>query len=373
MIKHVKNPAHDETFPSWLYRISVTRAAPNYSVFKAALLELIRGSVVKNGLHQNGDIFLADEGADIDYDMKLIQDVANTHLAEFRIKCSFFAPCIGLVVPCTLRSFYCPQCLRDDVASIGFPYWRKSWTYCVTAYCYQHNRLLTTARANTHSYDRAWSAFKEDMTHSSSNAFRSMRDRLAIQVQRWYFKRPGFCTLELENTHSTMVFFELTYSLLLKCRTRFEDGGYACALARDYRGKIIQKSMPLRERIQTGVGISVPLQRACALILTGTILGLISPAQIAQFIKLAKDSGVPWPSSPFDIGKMTIIYAHRDEYLELRALYAATPAHVITRCAEFFRGLEHGVYALRDEHSSEDRKWLQGGSPHLRWLGSTQE
>lgn len=373
MIKGAKRPANDETFSSWLYRISVTRAAANYSAFLSALIALVSPYPAQGILQGHGKSLRTAEGSDIDYDMKQIQHVIYTHLADFHIKHIFFLPSNDLVVPCAMRIFYCPQCLREDVASIGFPYWRKSWTYCVSAYCFQHKRLLMASRANANSYDRAWSAFMEEMPATPLGAFRLTRDRLAIQVQRWYFERPGFSDLGLEHAQSSMELFELTYSLLLKCRTRFEDGGYACSLARECRGQIIQKSLPLSERIQTGVNISLPLQRAYALILTGTILGLVSPPQITRLVRLARQSGIPWPSTPFEIGKMAILYADREEYLALRELYSGTPAHLIARCAEFIRGLEHGVYSLRDEYSSQDRKWLQGGLPHQRWLVFPEE
>ncbi|MCI1024762.1 TniQ family protein [Pseudomonas putida] len=370
MIKNAKRPAQDETFSSWLYRVCITRSASDYNAFTMALKAMITRE------RRAPEMVLASqesdqwpwESTDIDYDMDLIREVIGIYLSSFGVKQDYFASTFSLVVPHTMRNHYCPACLREDITAIEFPCWRKAWTYCMTAYCYQHKRLLVTMRSGPSTYDRAWQAFKEEASDSPSNAFRMMRDRLAIRVQRWYFRRPSFNTLGLENTQSTKALFDLTYSLLLKQRTRFEGGGYACALARENRGQVIPKSMPLTERIQIGVSISSPLQRSYALILTGMILGLILPSQITRFVGLAKQSGVPWPSTPFIIGKMAILYSNREEYLELRKLYSATPPDLIARCAEFFRGLEHAVYSLRDEYSSQDRLWLESGAPHQRWL-----
>lgn len=368
MIKKVKRPAYDEAFPSWLYRISITRSGPNYSSFATALRALISRAPEQTVPQSQGESLRSGEHADFDYDMHLIQNIIDSYLPNLGIRHGLFEPRRCMVVPYAMRNYYCPKCLRDDVRTTGFPHWRKSWTYCMTAYCLEHKRLLMVSQANANAYDRAWCAFKEEISDNPLNAFRLMRDRLAIQMQRWYFRQPGFNELGLKNEQNSKALFDLTYSLLLKCRTRFEDGGYACSLAREYRGQTIQKSLPLSERIVIGVNVSVPLQRSYALILTGTVLGLTSELQITRFVSLARKLSIPWPSTPFEIGKMAILYASREEYLELRKLYSATPAHLIVRCAEFFTGLEHGVYSLRDEHSSRDREWLESGSPYERWL-----
>lgn len=370
MVKNVMRPAPDETFSSWLYRVSVTRSASDYVAFTVALKALIsqkNGATQKMPLNQGPEQWL-HECADIDYDMDLISEVISTYLVSFGIKEEYFLCTSALVIPHAMRNHYCPECLRDDITAVGFPYWRKAWTYGMTAYCSQHKRLLVMSRSSPGSYDRAWQAFKEAAPDRLLNTFRTMRDRLAIRIQLWYFRRPGFNTFGLENTHATRVLFDLTFSLLLKQRTRFEEGGYACALARENRGQIYPTSLNLTERIQTGVLISSPLQRAYALILTGMVLGLIRPSQITKFVGLAKQSSILWPSTPFEIGKMTILYANREEYLELRKLYSETPSDLIVRCAEFFRGLEHAVYSLRDEYSSRDRVWLERGAPYQRWL-----
>jgi len=373
MIKIVKRPAYDETFPSWLYRISITRSGPDYSAFSNALQALISRAPERTLSQSRAKDVRSSEGADFDYDMHMIQSVIDNYLAKFGIRLGFFEPRRCLILPYAMRNFYCPECLIDDVKTRGFPHWRKSWTYCMTAYCFEHKRLLVMSQANANAYDRAWCAFKEEICDTPFNAYWLIRDRLAIQIQRWYFGQPGFNDLGLKNVQSSTALFDLTYSLLLKCRTKFEDGGYACSLAREYRGQIIQKSLPLSERIKIGVNVSVPLQRSYALILTGIVLGLTSQPQISRFVRLARQRGIPWPSTPYEIGKMAILYASREEYLELRMLYSATPAHLIVKCAEFFKGLEHGVYSLRDEYSSRDREWLESGSPYERWLAPLEE
>ncbi|RRV10590.1 hypothetical protein EGJ27_02965 [Pseudomonas sp. v388] len=376
MARYVKRPAYDETLSSWLYRVSVTRSGSQYSKFTAALRALTKDvthpiSPLKYALGNeigSETTLFANRDADIDYDMNLVKGVVGASLEQFGVNLQFFVPNSDLITPFSMRRYYCPDCLEEDVAAIGFPYWRKSWTYCMTGYCVQHNRLLAISRTSPSDYDRAWIAFKEDSAGAPSNPFRRMRDRLAIRIQCWYFRQPGFNTFGLVHSGRSVAMFDLTYSLLLKCRTRFDGGGYACALAREYRAQIVRQILPLSERIQTGLAQAVPVQRAYALILTGMILGLISTEHIARFVGLARQHGIPWPSTPFEIGKMAMQYASREEYFVLRELYSATPASLVDRCADFFRGLEHGAYSLRDEYSSRDREWLNSGSPHQRWM-----
>lgn len=379
MVRYVKRPAYDETLSSWLYRVSVTRSGPQYSKFTADLKALT--ALTRDATHPSSPLkytlgkkigreitLCVNSDADIDYDMNLVEGVVGASLEQFEVNLQFFVPNSDMITPFGMRRYYCPDCLEEDVAAIGFPCWRKSWTYCMTGYCLQHNRLLVMSRMSPSDYDRAWIAFKEDSVGAPSNPFRLMRDRLAIRIQRWYFKQPGFNSLGLGHSQRSIALFDLTYSLLLKCRTRFDGGGYACALAREYRTQIVQKNLPLGERIQTGMAQAVPVQRAYALILTGMILGLTSTDHIAMFVGLAREHGISWPSTPFEIGMMAMQYASRDEYFALRRLYSATPASLVARCADFFRGLEHGVYSLRDEYSSQDREWLNSGSPHQRWM-----
>jgi hypothetical protein len=371
MVNNVRRPAYDETFSSWLYRIAVTRSALGYGAFSAALKDLVSRNFKGDFNPKLFGMQLEKDVVDIDYDPQVIQEVIGSWLPSHGIYWEYFLPRSTLVVTYSMRNHYCPECLRGDIATIGFPYWRKAWSNATSAYCLQHKRLLVSLPPGLSTYDRAWKAFKEGAPDVpvTVSLFKQLRDRLAMRIQRWYFRRPGFCTLGLENTQQVRFFFDLTYSLFLKMRTRFEDGGIACVLAREHHGQIHPESLTLSDRIRIGIDVSTCGQRAFALILTGIILGLLPEELIMRFTKMARQSGIPWPKTPFEVGKMAILYAHREEYLELRRVYSSTPVSLVDRCSEFFRGLEHSVHVLRDEFSPQDRKWLETGAPHLRWAG----
>jgi len=401
MFEGVSKPCADESFSSWLYRIATTRRSCSHHEFLLALYDYAAFAQDHIAMTMRGgepQWYVGCEAIDLDYDTQLFNKLIGDRLSAFNIPADFFKAEAALVTPWPLRSLYCPSCLREDVARSAFPYWRRTWTYGTTAYCIKHRRVLASLRNNAGNSSRAWEAFKqgdENLTELHRGrahvAFDAFKSALGMRVQEWRQRRQSNNVFFGLETHASMRqrvrtktaesqgivqqivkteigrMFDVTYSLLLKKRTIYHEGGYAKTLANGLADSPAHMQLSLVDRIRTGVALSDASQRGCALVLTGIVLGLFTDDQVAKLLSLARSAGAVWPQDPFEIGRWAINYSSREEYLELRKLYRPFPTAIILRCGKYFAGLEQGILVVKDEHSGVDRAWHNSGRSYLRW------
>ncbi|USR42015.1 TniQ family protein [Ectopseudomonas hydrolytica] len=138
----------DETLSSWLFRCSVSRHVQNFK--RIGLSE--KPTSWWEGLE------IKSIDPDVDYLEASKRFARNMNVSFHGNFEQFFSFKRSDVVDWRYRRFFCPDCLRADVANGRLPMWRKSWCYAHSSICMMHGKHLESLN-DASRYSKAWEAF----------------------------------------------------------------------------------------------------------------------------------------------------------------------------------------------------------------------
>jgi hypothetical protein len=322
---------------------------------------------------------------DFDFEASPLRDVAcdvsNLSVDSFQ---RIFGAEQELVVPWDYRCVYCPDCLENDVREVGYPCWRKSWCYGTSVYCVTHEKLLAMRPSGKETgHDRAWDAFKHHPSESETPHGRTgwfspngaaYRNKLAIRVQRWLQSLARAAHVVLPGTNDRVSALSVKtaalamYSILLRQHTRYSTGGYAKTLVRTRRPELSAANKHLADRLKTGIYESSPYERMCALLLVGSLFGLIKPLETVRLQALARAANSQWPTNVRRIGQLAMTFKNPDEYLLIRTLFLGVDRKVMVHISAFIDGLERSTLSMREFRKNPAAGCSAGTALWERWL-----
>lgn len=224
-----------------------------------------------------------------------------------------FAIKTGELVEWNYRHFYCPECLREDVARRQLPMWQKSWCYEGASTCIVHGRQLDTLRDSSR-YSKGWDAFVQHCnTRANSaveigNVFSRLRSTTISMVAKSISHYGEPRRDELGDLFSKL------YRIFLQAPYKGSHGGAARIHFHTERHGRFTEQKSLENSFLMGPSTADPPSRFGSMILTGALLNIISES---RYMMLARAHETVRFNSlfPRDLHQAAAFpYLNRDEY-----------------------------------------------------------
>lgn len=268
LLRGLPTPGSDETLGSWLFRCSVNRHSRVY-----------------HHLHLGGrpsswwaDLDLKYADPDIDFIAavnKLADAGYQTHAKTLE---THFAIQTGELVEWNYRHFYCPECLRKDVASGRLPMWQKRWCYEGTSTCILHGRQLDTL-IDSSRYSKAWDAFVQHCNTKANGAIEigTVFSRLRSTTMSMVAKSISH---DGHPQHGDLGdLFTKLYRIFLQAPYKGSHGGAARIHFHTGRHGRLTESKSLENSFLMGPSTADSPSRFGSMIFSGALLGIISESR----------------------------------------------------------------------------------------------
>lgn len=272
-------PGVDETLSSWLFRCSFHR----HTVDITRLALSARPSRWWEGL----ELQYADPDTDFLSASKRIK-LRGEHIDPGVLK-EYFCLSNGFAVDWRYRHFFCPDCLRGDVASGHLPMWRKSWCYLSSTICSMHGRDLVMLSDASH-YSKAWNAFVQEC-NSNSGRIAAKGSKLAR------FRITTLSKIEhllaYKRTKQRTILFDLfnnLFDILLQSPFHGSRGGAARIYFQSKVGIRFADPGSFEQSILKGSSTADPSSRFGSMLLAASLLGVLPPSKFSMFIKACEDA-----------------------------------------------------------------------------------
>lgn len=305
----------------------------------------------------NNLIAFFESSIDIDFDFSSTSSLQLLNRAKLDTKRleAIFRAHTNWTLSQDSRLAYCSECLKEDVASGGPPYWRKSWCYLHCPICIRHKSMLSLGEPFDFALDKTWGIFLGDCRaewgrevknivpwRQSNAAKRAIL--LALRVQRLLIsahrKRmivlPGWS--QPVNSNDFLCFSKFLFEEFLLPRGR---GPHSDGIAR-----LTQCGMPrlsseltLQELINAGCSDCNAFCRITALVLIGCVFGLFPQERFVAARKSLELSAGVNCGSAFSIARHGIATpkAHAIDVVEL--LLESSSWEFKNRLSDFVAGL----------------------------------
>lgn len=231
-------------------------------------------------------------GVDLDFDFSspsTLRLLAKKNDRVCRLLPYFRASSTWLL-PWENRLAYCLECMKEDVAAGGAPYWRKSWCYLHCPICVKHKQMLLLGNPLSVCLFKSWRTFFEECRGDISNDTKCLSPwrqstasekavRLALRVQCLLMSAHRSSTILLPgdrvpvNSNDFLCFSRFLFEEFLLPRSR--------GLCADGVARLSQCGMPRQAReatwqdaINAGCSDCHAFCRIVALVLIGCVLKL---------------------------------------------------------------------------------------------------
>jgi hypothetical protein len=277
-------PNLDECFSSWVYR----------NIVKYPRVRFLLSDVhVTGSSGKYGDTIYEDP--DFDIKCRYVQEVLlRLELTEAEFS-SFFEGTPGKLLPLPARRFFCPDCLRDDVARGSLPYWRKEWCRTVSVFCSKHEQRLACIYPTFNFIERGWQAFSQIASasmgdHTGTRFYEIWSDTslqqkvfgLTNKVLSWYLQEEGVKPDIALPGSASVEAFDLALEIFTQAPGLYTVPGHAWyfSFACKLRFQRFRRHYPwLLENGAYEVNIN---QRICAVIMAGQVLGIITENDLCE-------------------------------------------------------------------------------------------
>lgn len=285
-------PFPDESFSSWLNR------QPTTTVSRFDLMQKI------GEFHNNERITSLSKDPDFDLPYFAARSLrALFELPPLRLR--FFCPESSWIIPHSLSDFACPTCLAMSLKTSGRMVFKKSWRYVGSPICPIHNKLILRYEPG-----------RLDMVQFLSSSRDSLRTRLdtvalsalctyALPMQQ-HVLRVERGMLRSSNTHiAQKKNLQKANKFLLEfllhagadaggIATQFITAPKVCNNNRREHG--------WRMLMAIGALESNSLERTCALIMLGIIVGKLGKSHIRRIHEAVEPAGYAYNWAAFEIG-----------------------------------------------------------------------
>lgn len=261
-------PGYDETLASWLFRCSVNRHP-----FMSYHLQLAERPVRWwAGL----ELKSADPDTDFAAAVNTLK-VAGFH-ANSSILEKGFAFQKGALVDWSYRRFYCPDCLREDVAKGHLPMWRKNWCYEESTACNIHCRRLEEL-IDPSRYSKAWDAFVQLCNTNAGIAFETNRvvSRLRSTTLIKIAKSISHDGVAQRGTLGSL--FGKLFSVFLQAPYKGTHGGAARIHFQTERRGQFAEPKSLEHSFSIGPSTADSSSRFGSMLFAGSLLGIITESR----------------------------------------------------------------------------------------------
>ncbi|CAD2260773.1 hypothetical protein PSEUDT2_04069 [Stutzerimonas stutzeri] len=272
-------PGVDETLSSWLFRCSFNRYTVNFT--RLALTE--RPSQWWEGL----ELKSADPDTDF-LSASRRMGPGREHINPDLLR-NYFCLRNGTVVEWSRRRFFCPDCLRDDVASGHLPMWRKSWCYVHSCICIVHNRELI-ALSDASRYSKAWDAFVQDC-NSISGSIAAKDSRLPRFRSTTLMKvEHSLASNRVSQRIMLVDLFSSLFSIFLQSPFHGSRGGAARIHFQSERGMRFADPPSFEQSILKGPSTADPSSRFGSVVFAASLLGILPHSRFLMFTKACEDA-----------------------------------------------------------------------------------
>lgn len=196
----------------------------------------------------------------------------------------FFCLTNGTVIEWRYRRLFCPDCLRDDVASGHLPMWRKSWCYAHSCICCVHDRELM-ALFDASRYSKAWDAFVQ-ICNSIPNAI-AIKDSTLSRFRPTTLSKieDSLACSEIKKKFMLVDLFNSLLSIFLQAPFRGSRGGAARIYCQSERGVRFADPPSFEQSILSGPSTADSSSRFGGVMFAALLLGIIPQARFLMFIK----------------------------------------------------------------------------------------
>lgn len=324
---------YDECLSSWVWRCSQSRY-PTGMDFQSFLREV-----------DDPDFSFSELQAGLD----------RLGISQGEAQC-FFDARSPWVFPWEQRSVFCPQCLGDDIAAGGLPYWRKSWSYLHCPICIEHNRLLVLFERYYPYFDKAWIAFSDDCIAPLNSSTRCRVPwkqppsslgviSLALKIQKLlttahhkatiYFSACGTMCSSSEILRVSRFLFE--YFLFPRLRVPTGDG---VARGMQYGVARVDERMTREQAKLYGCNDCDVFSRVTALILIGCVLRLV-PVELFKRVRRSLRLFIHLESgAAYDIGRCGLTFLTRNEHRAAVDFFESLSDSMRGLLSDFLNGLK---------------------------------
>ncbi|MEW5609006.1 hypothetical protein [Pseudomonas juntendi] len=241
------------------------------------------------------------------------------------------------------RNLSCEDCLAHSFFSFRFPVWKKDWCYLTSAYCPEHQRLLTCPPTLPPIESRMWDCYLHNLWRGRSPAKPEER-RLALlagKAQAWIQKRVATHPLESDVLHSL-------YGLLLSRRTLHAVEGVAASGFGHPPRSPYRWCLNVQDRLDFGMHSANGVQRGGAMLLMGWLLGLYPAKDINNAIHGNRMVRRSLPKNPRMLGSLAArVCTSREEGELIAHQLKALRKYETENIAEFMDGLNAVLLSLR--------------------------
>lgn len=275
-------PIFDETFSSWLFRCSLGASSIGYDRHRLQ----VQPSWWLSGTK------LHIEDPDFDFTSEFAQHVAEALDLDLAFLKAFFSSGHDDIVDWTARQFFCPECLRSDIAQWRLPGWRKSWCATDSVHCAEHRcelmRLRITAR-----YSKAWDSFvqicNEDiiLRRWGDPRLARCRESNLTRIQVWIRENN-------KTGQQRVLLFRKLYRVFLQSPHRSTLGGAARLLFQSRSTPRMAGVDILEDSIALGASTADVSSRFGSLMMVGMLLGVIPLGKIERFFAFGKSANLNW-------------------------------------------------------------------------------
>lgn len=282
--KSLLTPASDETFSSWAYRCSVSRFLGN----------LDRRALGREPSWRLCGARIDVEDPDYDIASEYMRGATNTLGVHSRILERYFLAAADNAVGWNARRYFCPLCLRNDVALGRMPSWRNEWCKKTAVMCLTHCCYLVELRSSP-GISKAWDAFSE-LSNDLSDFY------IDKNTQKYHFLLYRRISMLLKSTGSTSSTHEIEasellrnlYSLFLQSPYRGCRGGSARLFFNARRG-VTADADSFIVSCTYGLETADLRSRLVSLVISAMLLDLI-PANAALLLNKQNNTGINfWP------------------------------------------------------------------------------
>ncbi len=274
-------PNFDETLSSWLFRCSLNR-----HIIKFTRLEL-----AERPLHWWEGLEFRSADPDVDFFS------ASQRLGEGREDINpewlsvYFGLRNGTAVEWSYRRFFCPDCLRNDVANGHLPIWRKSWCYSQSCICSMHKKELV-ALSDASRYSKAWDAFVQECNSVS---------RSNVAEDPWFSRFRSTTLMKIEHfltgsrasrRYIVVDLFNKLFCIFLQAPFHGGRGGSARIHFQTERGMRFSDPTSFEQSIFKGASIADPPSRFGSMIFAASLLDIIPYSRFLMFIEACEDAKI---------------------------------------------------------------------------------
>jgi hypothetical protein len=225
----------------------------------------------------------------VDPDTEVSIAIARLKFAGFEVQPqalqAHFLMQSGRLVAWNYRRFYCPECLRENVAMGQLPMWKKSWCYEEVSVCTEHGRYLEMLDDCTR-YSKAWDAF---VAHCNTKANRD--SKVDPMLQRLQSTTMCIITSSLRDGNGSdqngvRSLFSRLYRIFLQAPYRGSLGGIARVHFSTERSRRFIEPQNLEHSFLIGPSTADSSSRFGSAMVTGALLGIIKESRYSAFARI---------------------------------------------------------------------------------------